>query len=136
MGVQKTVLLSTENLCTLKLIVNKSFTRRKMYENSPKVDALCCNLCSEQHLIKTLFSIHSCPTILCVYFCSTYNIYILVQKKHRYWYNKSGSSVVECLTRDRHARVRASPASLRCVLEQGTLIPAKYRFNPGRHVPL
>ena len=30
---------------------------------------------------------------------------------------RSGS-VVECLTRDRRAAVRASPASLRCVLEQ------------------
>ena len=32
-------------------------------------------------------------------------------------------------------RVRASPASLRCGLEQDTLILAKYWFNPGRPVP-
>ena len=28
------------------------------------------------------------------------------------------------------SRVRATPASLRCVLEQDTLILAYYRFNP------
>ena len=33
-------------------------------------------------------------------------------------------SVVECLTRGRWPPVRASPASLRCVLEQDTLILA------------
>ena len=33
-------------------------------------------------------------------------------------------SVVECLTQDRWPPVRASPASLRCVLEQDTLILA------------
>ena len=31
--------------------------------------------------------------------------------------------------------VQASPASLRCVLEQDTLILAKNRFNPGRPGP-
>ena len=32
--------------------------------------------------------------------------------------------------------VRASQASMRCVLEQNTLIIAKYWLNPGRPVPL
>ena len=36
---------------------------------------------------------------------------------------RSGS-MVESLTRDRRAEVRASPVSLRCVLEQDTLILA------------
>ena len=38
-------------------------------------------------------------------------------------YERSGS-VIECLTRDRGPRVRASPASLHCVLEQDILIIA------------
>ena len=38
--------------------------------------------------------------------------------------NELGGSVVECLTRDRGLRVRASPASLRCVLELDILIRA------------
>ena len=33
-------------------------------------------------------------------------------------------SVIECLTQDRGAPVQASPASMRCVLEQDTLILA------------
>ena len=32
-------------------------------------------------------------------------------------------------------RVQASPGSLRCVLEQDTLILAQYWFNPGKPVP-
>ena len=32
-------------------------------------------------------------------------------------------------------RVRASPASLRCVLEHDPLFLASYWFNPGRPVP-
>ena len=43
-------------------------------------------------------------------------------------------SVVECLTRDRGPRVRASPASLRCVLEQYTLILDW--FNQGKYPSL
>ena len=51
-------------------------------------------------------------------------------------FRERSGSVVECLTRDRGAAgVRASPASLCCVLEQDTLILAKYWFNPGRPVP-
>ena len=41
-------------------------------------------------------------------------------------------SVVECLSRSRGLRVRASPASLCCVLEQDALILAQYWFNLGR----
>ena len=37
---------------------------------------------------------------------------------------ESSGSVVECLTRDEGLRVRASPASLHCVLEQDTFILA------------
>ena len=43
-------------------------------------------------------------------------------------------SVVECLTQTKRRQVPASPASLRCVLEQDTLILALYCFNPGRPV--
>ena len=37
---------------------------------------------------------------------------------------------------DSRPRVRASPASLPCVLEQNTLILAWYWFNPGRPIPI
>ena len=43
--------------------------------------------------------------------------------------------VVECLTQDRGTPVLASPASLRCVLEQDTLILAKYWFQPRKTRP-
>ena len=36
---------------------------------------------------------------------------------------------------DLRSRVRASPASLRCVLEQDSFILAYYWFNQGRPVP-
>ena len=39
-------------------------------------------------------------------------------------------------SRPRGCRLGASPASLRCVLEQDTSILAKYWFNPGGPVPL
>ena len=42
--------------------------------------------------------------------------------------------MVECLTRDRGLRVRASSAALRYVIEQDTLVLAAYWFNPGRPV--
>ena len=41
-----------------------------------------------------------------------------------YGYREHSGSVVECLTRDRGLRGRASPASLPCVLEHDTLILA------------
>ena len=42
-------------------------------------------------------------------------------------FRERSDSVVECL----RPRVRVSPASLRCVLEQDTLILAYYWLNPG-----
>ena len=44
-------------------------------------------------------------------------------------------SVVKYLIDTEGPQVRASPASLRCVLEQDTLILASYWFNPGKHAP-
>ena len=43
-------------------------------------------------------------------------------------------SVVKCLTPDQWLPVRTSPVSLRCVIEQETLILAYYWLTPGRPV--
>ena len=47
-----------------------------------------------------------------------------------------GGSVVECLTRDRRAAGLSLTASLRCVIDQVTLILAYFWFNPGIPVPI
>ena len=46
-----------------------------------------------------------------------------------------GGSVVDCMSMDRRVEVRASPASLQCVLEQDTLILATglTQEDPSRH---
>ena len=46
-----------------------------------------------------------------------------------------GQCSVQTLLETERPRVPASLVSLRCVLEQDTLIPALYWFNPGRPVP-
>ena len=60
----------------------------------------------------------------------TFFIFCISQTKHR---ERSGSVCAWLETKG--LRVWASPASLSCVVEQDTLILAKYWFNPGRPVP-
>ena len=67
----------------------------------------------------------------------TIDFYKLLSMLH---VKECSGSVVECFARDRRPRVRASPSSLCCVLEQDTLILtlifAQYWFNPGRPIPI